>query len=130
MSVFAIAVVLSLLYLSQTSDVATTGYDITALQDEKQTLEAENEQLRLQIDQLESLDRVDREATTRLQMGPPRRVIYVTAAPVAIPTPVARPTPSEAESGGLVDRLSQRVMGFLARSLSATTSALAGGGGS
>jgi len=79
----------SLLYLSQTSDLAGTGYDIADLQSEQQQLQMQNEQLRLQVDQLESLDRVDKEATTRLHMGPPVHVIYVTAPPMTLPTPVA-----------------------------------------
>lgn len=84
---------LSLLYLSQTSDLAATSYDVAALQDEKSVWEMRNEQLRLQISELQSLDRVDHEASTRLGMGPPTHVVYV-AAPaqsIAIPTPTATP---------------------------------------
>jgi len=79
----------SLLYLSQTSDLAGTGYDIADLQSQQQQLQMQNEQLRLQIDQLESLDRVDKEASTRLHMGPPSHVIYVTAPPLTLPKPIA-----------------------------------------
>jgi len=79
----------SLLYLSQTSDVATTGYDIADLQAQQQQLQMQNEQLQLQIAQLESLDRIDQAASTRLHMGPPDHVVYVTAPPAVIPTPVA-----------------------------------------
>jgi len=82
-----IGAALSLLYLNQTSDVATTGYDIADLENQQQLLTMQNEQLRLQIAQLESLDRVDREATARLHMGPPRRVLYTTGPVVAVPTP-------------------------------------------
>lgn len=53
----------------------------------------ENEQLQLEVAQLESLDRIDREASARLHMGPPDRAVYVTAAPISIPTPRASPTP-------------------------------------
>lgn len=91
-----LATVVSLLYLSQTSDVATTGYDIADLEAQKRELQMRNEQLRLQIAQLQSLDRVEHEAATRLQMGPPRHVVYVTApvgtVPPPTPTAVATPT--------------------------------------
>lgn len=85
----------SLLYLSQTSDLAATSYDVAALQDKKSVWEMRNEQLRLQIDELQSLDRVDQSASTRLNMGPPTHVVYVTAPtqPIVIPTPVPSPTP-------------------------------------
>jgi len=88
-----VATILSLLYLGQTSDVATTGYDIADLQTQKRVLEMQNEQLRLKIAQLESLDRIDHEAATRLHMGPPLRQVYVTAQPQPIPssTPSADP---------------------------------------
>lgn len=86
---------LSLLYLGQTSRLAGTSYDVIALQNEKRLWEMRNEQLRLQIAELESLDRVDRLASSRLGMGPPARVVYVNAPPVAVvvvtPTPTATP---------------------------------------
>lgn len=90
---------LSVLYVRQTDDLATTGYDVAALQGEESQWAMRNEQLRLQIAQLSSLDRVDQVASTRLGMGPPRRVIYVVATPVALPTitsPAAASTPRPA----------------------------------
>lgn len=97
-TVLILGAVLSLLYLNQTSDVAATGYDIADLQAQQQMLSMQNEQLRLQIAQLESLDRIDREATTRLHMGPPGHVVYVPASAAAIPTPLAVPTPTQVNS--------------------------------
>ncbi|MGH2459879.1 MAG: septum formation initiator family protein [Chloroflexota bacterium] len=90
-----VGALLSLLYLNQTSDVAATGYDIADLQAQQGALTMRNEQLRLEVAQLESLDRVDREATARLHMGPPRQVVYATAAVVAIPSPTPLATPSQ-----------------------------------
>lgn len=85
-----LAALVSLLYLSQASDLAGTGYDIADLQTQQQQLQMENEQLQLQVAQLESLDRVDKEASTRLHMGPPSHVIYVSAPPLVIPTPATK----------------------------------------
>jgi len=114
-----LAALVSLLYLSQTSDVATTGYDIADLQSQKATLEMENEQLRLQIAQLESLDRVDQAATTRLHMGPPRQAVYVTASTVSIPTPSPTAMPVEETTRSLV--------GAIWHSISSTATLRAGG---
>lgn len=95
-----LAALVSLLYLGQTSDIAATGYAIADLQNQQQTLEMRHEQLEFKIAQLKSLDRVDQEATTRLHMGPPQRVVYVTApsAPATIPTPTPAPAPTHSMS--------------------------------
>jgi hypothetical protein len=112
----------SLLYLSQTSDIATTGYDIADLQTQKQELEMQNEQLRLKVAQLESLDRVDHEASTRLHMGPPQREIYVTAVPISIPPPVATPSqPSSSASSRTI-----ALVRWIARQVSALRGAIPG----
>lgn len=89
---------LSLVYLNQTSDLAAASYDVAALQEEKTVWEMRNEQLRLQIAELQSLDRVDQAASTRLGMGPPSHVVYVNAAPLpfVVPTPTAAPAPRSA----------------------------------
>lgn len=77
---------LSLLYLSQASAVATTGYDIKRLESEKKQWQAKNEQLRFQVSQLMSLDRIEREASARLGMGKPQQVAFVSepAAPRSV----------------------------------------------
>ncbi len=95
---FLAAALLSLFYLGQTSDIAASGYDIARLQEQKQTLEMQNEQLRLQVAQLQSLDRIDREASSRLHMGPPEREVFVSAPPISIPTPPPSPTPLSGET--------------------------------
>jgi cell division protein FtsL len=95
--VLALAALTSLLYVNQTGDLASTGYDVADLQNQKQQLEMRNEQLRLQVGQLESLDRIDQLASTQLKMGPPRNEIYVAAPSVRIPPPVtpAAATPAD-----------------------------------
>jgi hypothetical protein len=89
----AIVGLLSLLYVNQASDLAATAYDVSELQREKLRWEMRNEQLRLEIARLQSLDRVDREAAARLGMGPPRREIYVAVAPAVAPTPSTSESP-------------------------------------
>ncbi|MGQ9675033.1 MAG: septum formation initiator family protein [Chloroflexota bacterium] len=77
---------LSLLYLSQASAVATAGYDIKRLESEKKQWQAKNEQLRFQVSQLRSLDRIEREASARLGMAKPQQVAFVSesAAPRSV----------------------------------------------
>lgn len=72
-----LATLLSLLYLTQASTVATIGYDIKRLEQDEAQLEIRNEQLRFTIAQLQSLDRVEKEAAARLRMGPPAKLLFV-----------------------------------------------------
>ena len=60
----------SLLYLTQASNVAATGYDITYAQDQRARLERDVQQLSLRAAQLQALNRLETEATTRLGMVP------------------------------------------------------------
>ena len=83
----------SLLYLAQTSGVATSGYDLQTIESERMLLKLRNDQLRLQIAQARSLERVELDARTRLKMAPPERVIYVSRP--ATPRPDALPTPTD-----------------------------------
>jgi len=68
---------LSLLYLSQASTVATTGYDVKRLEEEKAQWEIRNEQLRFKVAELKSLDRIEREAGSRLKMAPPSKLMFL-----------------------------------------------------
>ena len=60
----------SMLYLTQASNVAATGYDITYAQDERVRLERQLQQLTIRAAQLQALDRVEGEATSKLGMVP------------------------------------------------------------
>jgi cell division protein FtsL len=80
------AALLSFLYLRLTSDLATSSYDLAQLEQEQQAWQVRNEELRLQVSQLSSLDRVAQLAAARLHMGPPDRTAYVSA-PAAAPVP-------------------------------------------
>jgi hypothetical protein len=79
--------------VNQTSDLAAAAYDVAELQREKLRWEMRNEQLRLEIARLQSLDRVDQEAAMRLGMGPPRREVYVAVAPSIPPAPSTSESP-------------------------------------
>jgi hypothetical protein len=63
--------VVALVYLLQTSSVATTGYDIQRLQLERSDWQLRNEQLRLELAKRRSLTWVEAEATGRLGMQRP-----------------------------------------------------------
>ena len=93
--VFATIVLISctsLLYLTQASRVAATGYDISAAQDERARLERQQQQLLIQEARLQALLRVESEATTRLQMvpAPPPDYVRVGAAPADVDGAVER----------------------------------------
>ena len=89
-----LAALLSLAYLHLTSEIAATGYDIARLETERQRLEMQNEQLGLAVARLSALDHVAAEAAARLQMGPPRRAVYVQAPQGPPPPPFATETPT------------------------------------
>src|SRR5918911_380091 len=70
-SILLAACAVALVYLVQTSGVATTGYDIQRLQAERTEWQLRNEQLRLELAKLRSLTWVRSEATSRLGMVRP-----------------------------------------------------------
>jgi cell division protein FtsL len=67
----------ALVYLVQTSGVATTGYDIQRLEAERNEWQLRNEQLRLELSKLRSLTWVESEAVGRLGMQRPDKVTYL-----------------------------------------------------
>jgi hypothetical protein len=94
----ALGALVSMLYVNQTSVVATTGYEVRGLETERDQWVIKNEQLRLKLSEMRSLDRVADEAG-KLGMGPPEKRVFVTrkattaewvSAPVS--TPAALPS--------------------------------------
>lgn len=73
----------ALVYLVQTSGIATTGYDIQALQARADDWTLRNEQLRLELSKLQSLTWVNEEATNRLHMQRPDSLTYLTPQPAS-----------------------------------------------
>jgi cell division protein FtsL len=65
------ACAVALVYLVQTSGVATTGYDIQRLQAERSEWQLRNEQLKLELAKLRSLTWVQSEAVGRMGMVKP-----------------------------------------------------------
>ncbi len=72
----------SLLYLTQASNVAATGYDITYAHDERGRLERELQGLNSELARLQALGAIEAEATSKLGMVPAPIPEYVTARPV------------------------------------------------
>jgi hypothetical protein len=82
----------SMLYLTQASNVAATGYDITYAQDERIKLERQLQQLTIRSAQLQALDRVESDATSKLAMVPAPVPEYVAQreAPVDVEAALAK----------------------------------------
>ena len=70
-SILLAGCLVALMYLLQTSGVASTGYDIQHLQTERDDWELRNEQLRLELAKRRSLTWIESEATARLGMVRP-----------------------------------------------------------
>ncbi|MCL4370617.1 MAG: hypothetical protein M1380_06885 [Chloroflexi bacterium] len=116
----------SLFYLTQTSEVATTGYSIQELQVEESNWKLRNEQLSLELAKARSLAAVEAEATKRLLMVPAKDVVYLQPQPVDAsrrPAPAsrgdARVVPAlekatVAPGKGLMDALRDTISGVLA----------------
>ena len=77
----------ALVYLVETSGVATTGYDIQRLQAERTEWQLRNEQLKLELAKLRSLSWVQSEAVGRLGMvrPDPNTLVYVRVQRRALP---------------------------------------------
>lgn len=67
----------SLFYLVQTSDLASTGYNIQGLQGEESNWRMKNEQLALEVARAKSLAVVETEATKRLGMVRAKESVYL-----------------------------------------------------
>ena len=58
-SLFSLVLVLGLLFLSQSNQMATSGYDIAKLQKDANELKSQNEQLQIQASRLQSIQNID-----------------------------------------------------------------------
>ncbi|MBI2939451.1 MAG: cell division protein FtsL [Chloroflexi bacterium] len=88
----------SMLYLTQASGIATTGYDIQSLEAEKARWQLQNDQLRLRLGEAQALARVERAAREQLKMAPPDRLIYVQiGAVLPVSSPQSARLPDDAE---------------------------------
>lgn len=112
----AVAVLSGVILVSRYGAVTRTGYQVAELQADLTSLRAENERLKMEVDRLLSLDRVERIATTRLGMIRPEEVRLVAALP-APGVAVARATEAAPEGGlrKVLDRLMARLAGRIPR---------------
>lgn len=67
----------SMLYLTQASSVAATGYDISSLEEQRGRLEREQQQLLVQEARLQALGQVESQATSKLGMAPAAQTEYL-----------------------------------------------------
>lgn len=82
--------VVGLVQVLQTTQVAATGYDVRALEREQQNLDADIRLLEAQIATSSNLDRIQKDATTRLGMVRPQQKVRVAEdqpAPTVVPLP-------------------------------------------
>lgn len=69
--------IVSLFHLVQTSEVASTGYNIQELQAEETNWKVRNEQLALEVARAKSLSAVEQDASRRLGMVRPKDTVYL-----------------------------------------------------
>ena len=82
--------VVGLVQVLQTTQVAATGYEVRALEREQQNLDADIRLLEAQIASSSNLDRIQKDATTRLGMVRPAQKVRVATdvpAPAIVPLP-------------------------------------------
>jgi len=107
-----------LLQVLQTSRAATAGYELRALENERQTLGAQVRLLESEIAQQARADQVRKTAVERLGMVPPQRTVHVsvdTPAPARMPLPeryVVEPQPIQAPSLSIWEQLLRKLPGF------------------
>lgn len=117
---FALLIVaaVGLLQVLQTSRAATAGYELRALENERQTLGAEVRLLESEIAQQARVDQVRRTAVERLGMVLPQRTVHIevdSPAPASMPLPeryIVDPQPIEAPSLSVWEQLLRKLPGF------------------
>lgn len=87
-----IVAITSLLYLTQASRVAATGYDISSAGEQRAHLERQQQIMHMRIAELQALGRIEAEATSKLQMvpAPPAETLRVSDSPVDVEAAVRR----------------------------------------
>jgi cell division protein FtsL len=113
-----IVAAVGLLQVLQTSRAATAGYELRALENERQTLSAEVRLLESEIAQQARVDQVRRTAIERLGMVPPEQTVHITVdtpAPASMPLPeryIVDPQPIESPSLSIWEQLLRKLPGF------------------
>lgn len=107
-----------LLQVLQTSRAATAGYELRALENERQTLSANVRLLEAEIAQQTRVEQVRRTAVERLGMVPPQRTVHIAVgvtAPSSAPLPeryVVQPQRIETPPLSVWERFLRRLPGF------------------
>jgi cell division protein FtsL len=107
-----------LLQVLQTSRAATAGYELRALEDQRQALSAEVRLLEAEVAQQVRVEQIRKTAIERLGMVPPQQTLHITVdrpAPASMPLPeryVVDPQPLKAPSLSIWEQLLRRLPGF------------------
>ena len=125
-SIVCIAVA-ALLYLTQVSRVATSGYELANLEHRREQLKREHQQLLVELARLQSISQVDQTAASELGMVQAHTETFLTAAtlPAALDIETAIRA-EERDTGDIHSTWRQRLGAFLAfvlSKLNRTTSA-------
>ncbi len=116
----AIVSSVSLLLLVQTSGVTTTGYDVRRLEQEKEDWQQANFQLEYDIAYLQSLARIEKEATGKLRMSTATDYVFVSVAEIPDASSDRLTPPTHSRLPGLQreeDGWSQRLLDWLGSAL-------------
>ncbi len=91
----------SLLLLVQISGVASMAYEVQRLEDSRVSWQEANYRAETEIARLQSLGRIEEEATARLKMVPAKESIPILLAnPIQVRTPPVEPARSASPKGG------------------------------
>ncbi len=102
----------------QTSRAATAGYELRALENERQTISAQIRLLESEVAQQARVDQVRKTAVERLGMVTPSQTIHIavdTPAPASMPLPeryVVEPQPIEVPSLSIWEQFLRTLPGF------------------
>ncbi len=91
------AAVLGLISLTLTTLVTTRGYEVQRLQTERARWTEQILRVETEISSLQSLDRVEREARTRLKLTEAKERLFVNPAELPPPVPAAAPVEKSTE---------------------------------
>ncbi len=102
--------IVGLLYLIQTSHVASLGYEVSRLERQRMDAALENQRLTYEIAKRQSLPTVEKMARDQLQMQPMDEHVYLT-----VPAPASEqlelPPPQEGRTRSLGERIWDRLTG-------------------
>lgn len=99
-----------MLYLLQTSYVASLGYEMTQLQQQREELTVRNQQLRSALAQRQSLGNVEDAAVTDLGLVPAKQTMFLTVERPTLEDDVSG-SPEHPESRSFFDLFLDRLLG-------------------